>query len=97
MAAKLPERIWLQWYGEGTPEEGGPPCIDEEITWCVDKIWDHDIEYIRPEQLKADLAKFGGHAAYCASSWLVEPEGVVTGEHRLCDCGWQEVQEGWGC
>jgi len=48
----------------------------------------------RITQLKADLAKYGGHPAECASRFLVEPEGVVTGEHRPCDCGWAAIEKG---
>jgi len=46
-AEHIPKRIWLQWDGD----------VDAEgVTWCPDKIDDSDIEYVRPEQLKADLA-----------------------------------------
>jgi hypothetical protein len=35
-----PITIYLQWYDDDEP--GG-----EGITWCVDKIEDEDVEYIR--------------------------------------------------
>lgn len=35
---QAPQRIWLQWYG-----------WSEENTWCVDKINDEDVEYIRAD------------------------------------------------
>ncbi|MCB1061205.1 MAG: hypothetical protein KDB65_13360 [Calditrichaeota bacterium] len=40
-----PEKIYLQWYGDGTFEE--PEDIHpSEITWCQDKMYDADIEYV---------------------------------------------------
>ena len=48
----IPDRIYIQWYGEGHPDEFNAdfelPC--DEITWCKDKIFDHDIEYVRVEK-----------------------------------------------
>lgn len=58
MANEIPEKIWVQWYGEGHPDEGVLPVTDEAVTWCVDKINEHDICYVTEEsavlaQLKA--------------------------------------------
>lgn len=49
-----PERIWLQWYGDATPEDAGfdPPA---EVTHCEDKIFDYDVEYVRPEVIAKHL------------------------------------------
>ena len=58
MAYKPPERIWLQYYGDGDPEYDGPVDFDE-MYWCQDKVNEHDIEYVKAEL----LAKFGGHTA----------------------------------
>ena len=37
-----PKIIYLQWH----TEDCDPDC-DEEVSWCIDKINDDDIEYIR--------------------------------------------------
>lgn len=41
-----PDRIFLQWHGDGEPDEHGTVC-EEEVSWCKTKIFDHDIEYVR--------------------------------------------------
>jgi hypothetical protein len=46
---KIPDEIWLQWYGEDDETEG-PPHIDEDITWCWEKINNNDIRYIRDKR-----------------------------------------------
>ena len=41
-----PERIWLQWHGDGDPDDPGEVYIGE-VTWQDERIFDHDIEYVR--------------------------------------------------
>lgn len=41
-----PNKIWLQWHGDGNPDEPGEPD-PADVTWCQDKINEHDIEYVR--------------------------------------------------
>jgi hypothetical protein len=43
--SKPPETMWLQWYGDATPEESERDPL--EATWCEDKIYNHDVEYRR--------------------------------------------------
>ncbi len=38
MANKIPEKVWIQWYGDGDPTDPLDPMTDEDVTWCVDKI-----------------------------------------------------------
>lgn len=44
-----PRHIWLQWYGmdrtdpDYTPEEGGAG----DVTYCLDRIYDTDLKYVR--------------------------------------------------
>lgn len=42
-----PEIIWLQWHGDSDPSVEDPTdqIFESEVTWCRDKIFDHDIEY----------------------------------------------------
>lgn len=43
-----PDRLWLQWHGDADPElETGGEVSEGDVTWCRDKIFEHDIEYTR--------------------------------------------------
>lgn len=45
-AKQPPERIYLQWYGEGSPQDAGK--IDEnDVCWSADRAFKHDIVYVR--------------------------------------------------
>lgn len=51
-----PERIFLQWYGDADPDvEGDSDPNTEDVTWCAENIYEHDVEYVR-----ADLATLPG-------------------------------------
>lgn len=41
---KAPEKIWLQWYGDGSPDDLGEVSV-ADVTWEREKIFEHDIEY----------------------------------------------------
>ncbi len=43
---KKPTTIYLQWYGEGGPNDGEVFPSKGDVTWCHDKIFDHDIEFV---------------------------------------------------
>jgi len=45
---RIPRMIWVQWFGDGEPEDG---IFDEGdgVTWCVDKINKHDVCYVTEE------------------------------------------------
>ena len=47
-----PERIWLQWFGDGAPDDPGEVYIDE-VTWQDERIFDGDIEYVRKDKADA--------------------------------------------
>lgn len=59
-----PERIWLQWHGDADPEIEDGEVSEGDVSWCRDKIFTHDIEYIR-----ADLADAALKARE-AATWL---------------------------
>lgn len=51
---EVPNRIWLQVYGEDEPYEFDTNTVkDGDITWCQHKIWESDIEYIRAKPKKS--------------------------------------------
>ena len=49
MADKIPEKIWVQWYGDSDDPEYDGPITDDAVTWCVDKINEHDVCYVTEE------------------------------------------------
>jgi len=48
--SEIPEYIWLQVYGDGSPEDGLPDFSTDEITWCQDAINEHDVKYVRADK-----------------------------------------------
>lgn len=68
----------------------------------VAKLIEHELELVyKCNDLKALLAKFGGHSAKCASrSWKPRfVRGVMTKRGRVsagkkCNCGWDEALKG---
>jgi hypothetical protein len=51
-----PTTIYLQWHGDS--DDLDEPIHEDEVTWCRDRIFDGDIEYIRADAVRAAL---GGH------------------------------------
>ena len=41
-----PDKIWLQWYGDSSPDQGEPTNSHGDVTWCADNIFEHDVEYV---------------------------------------------------
>jgi hypothetical protein len=57
MKANAPEKIYLQVCGDCQDNE----CdicrfedLEDNVTWCKDKIFDKDVEYIRADALKQE-------------------------------------------
>ncbi len=52
-----PERIWLQLNGEENPDDYDDPYVDcsMDISWCWEKIYDHDVMYIRADNLQDEV------------------------------------------
>lgn len=46
--AAPPETIYLQYHGDGEPDDG--LVRDADVTWCRDKIFEYDVEYVRAER-----------------------------------------------
>ena len=49
---KIPDVIWLQWYGNDDETEG-PEGVDGymNITWCgQEKVFNNDIRYVRDKR-----------------------------------------------
>jgi len=50
---KEPEVIFLQWYGDSEPYNG--EINSSDVSWCIDKIYEHDIQYVRHDIYAADI------------------------------------------
>lgn len=46
-----PDKIYLQFYGDQEPPS--EPTEHNDITWCKDLIWKHDILYLRADKTEA--------------------------------------------
>ncbi len=52
-----PDRICLQLNGDENPDDYDDPYVDcsRDISWCWERIFDHDVMYIRADNLQAEL------------------------------------------
>jgi hypothetical protein len=53
MSNNIPERIWLQWYGDSSDEDELCPNY-EAVTWAEDKIFNRDIRFVRADVAEAE-------------------------------------------
>ena len=73
----VPLDLWLQWHGDGTPEDDGEVC-ESEVTWSREKIFDHDVEYVHADEIRRALM---GHRR----SELWGDEGLIAATMRCVD------------
>ena len=77
----VPLNLWLQWFGDSDDTETPPPPGVEEqgdISWCRDKIFDSDIEYVHADEIRRALM---GHK----SSELWGDNGLIAATMRCVD------------
>lgn len=69
----LPEKIYLN-FGEITKEEFEESSFDEfaDITWCQDKVFENDVEYIRKDVVDDMLKTAEDHAYFAGSEAMRE-------------------------
>jgi len=73
----VPLDLWLQWHGDGTPEDDGEVC-ESEVTWSREKIFDHDVEYVHADEIRRALM---GHRR----SELWGDKGLIAATMRCVD------------
>ena len=75
---KAPDKIYLQVCGE-CPEEDCKNCkfedLEDNVTWCKDRIYKKDIEYIRKDALLAFLNE--------RRRGLTSGDSFVAGERKM--------------
>lgn len=73
----VPLDLWLQWHGDGTPEDDGEVC-ESGVTWSREKIFDADVEYVHAGEIRRALM---GHR----SSELWGDKGLIAATMRCVD------------
>jgi hypothetical protein len=53
MMSKIPNTIYLQWHGDGTPDDPGPVDRDA-VTWSTSPVFEHDVRYTRGGWISVD-------------------------------------------
>jgi hypothetical protein len=51
--SKIPNTIYLQWHGDGTPDDLGPVDRDA-VTWSTSPVFEHDVRYTRGGWISVD-------------------------------------------
>ena len=46
-----PRVLWLQWHGDADPKDEIGAVNEGSVTWCRDRIYEHDLRYIRLNQI----------------------------------------------
>lgn len=59
-----PVRIFLQWNGDQEPDPTETVCLSE-VTWCADRVFKHDVEYIRADRVQILLEALDGLVMPC--------------------------------
>ena len=79
-----PDRIWLQWDGDGDPEWDNvlPECTD--VTWAAERLFPEDIPY-RRDDLVADLERRYAEAITLMRYWKELEEAA----------SWFDVEPRW--
>lgn len=80
MKADAPEKIYLQVCGD-CPQTDCENCkfedLEDNITWCKDRIFPKDIEYVRKDVFIERAYKFFKERLFFDDSWHVEGEDCM--------------------
>ena len=87
----MPLDLWLQWHGDGDPEDDGEVC-ESEVTWSREKIFDADVEYVHAGEIRRALlghrrSELWGDSGLIAATMrcveaLGQIEDLVTTDHE---------------
>ena len=51
-----PLELWIQWHGDNDEsEDDSLPVSELEVTWCRDKLYERDIEYVHADEIRRAL------------------------------------------
>lgn len=53
----IPDRIFLQWFGDETNPDPNDNVLVSEVSWNLERVFDADIEYNRANALPAVQAQ----------------------------------------
>jgi len=90
---KAPDKIFLQWHGDGDPQDGSP-VAESEVTWCRERVFTGDIEYLR-QQPGRDCASFCHSDEPCSITATGRCDVIQELKTDIRDTSWQlEVTSG---
>jgi len=97
----VPLSLWLQWNGDGAPDDDDE-VAEFEVTWCREKVFEHDVEYVHADELRRALMGhrrsdlWGDNGLVAATMRCVEAvekiEDMVTTEHESKEAFIQRVR-----
>jgi hypothetical protein len=70
-----PNTLWLQYHGDSDPCDDAP-VDDGDVTWCRDKIFAADVEYVRAGEVRALLSAL--------NDCIAIPANVLPSLNALC-------------
>jgi hypothetical protein len=83
-----PVRIFLQWSGDADPADypDAPPALSE-VTWYSERVFEHDVEYVKADGLRALLKEWLEHDLQDsrAGEIIREVESFVYANTKLSD------------
>ena len=66
-AGWAPVSLWLQWDGDGEPDQGKVSIGD--VTWCSEKVFARDVEYIRADTILPLMERLATGTAVPREAW----------------------------
>lgn len=97
----VPLSLWLQWHGDGNPDDEGE-VAESEVTWCREKIYEHDVEYVHADEIRRALMGhrrselWGDNGLIAATMRCVEAIGQIedleTTDHETKEAFIQRVR-----
>ena len=91
----VPRLIYLQWYGDGDPEAEVGPVSENDVTWCRERIFKHDIEFIPATELERVRREVWAAAIEVAAEFgrSIRREDIITKLQRTRDFDLEQARD----
>ena len=86
------------WPNDQDQDQDPADCEGEpaEVTWCQDRIWKHDLEYVRAGRSALERGKTESLLAVSSTDWMGELEAALGHAKRLREaCGGRSDMLPW--
>jgi hypothetical protein len=90
-----PERIYLQWDGDGDLDYDHNPPEFAGVTWAAERVFDGDIEYVRKDKADA-LAEALEQVLSIYDAHIIETTSCDRDGNLYCDCLEEGLQSARG-